>query len=218
MPQVPIRLITPDDVRASVKRAKGSLRLFAEEIVWQIEMEGWRTLGYSSWDAMREAEYGANAFMVPKKDRPELVDRMRKAGLTQQVIAKTAGVSVGTVNSDLTFSSENDDPSRPFECGQPKCWHEPACARVAPTRNTTPSEPKPPRRRPLPDGYDDAVWKVGKLVTSLSNLHKDDRFKGNREKVKQRNGPELARAVNELVDLLGDLGIDRHKYGGTGRD
>lgn len=115
-PQVPLRLITQTDVRASIKRAKASLEKAAEEIVWQIEMEAWRTLGYSSWNAMREAEYGDAAFMVPRKDRPELVGRMRRAGLTQQEIAKTAGVSVGTVNSDLTFSSENDDsePAAPI--------------------------------------------------------------------------------------------------------
>lgn len=101
-PEVPLRLITPADVRASIRRATRSLEKAAEEIVWQVEMEAWRTLGYSSWNAMREAEYGDAAFMVPKKDRPELVGRMRRAGLTQQEIADTAGVTERTVRSDLS--------------------------------------------------------------------------------------------------------------------
>lgn len=108
-PEVPFRVITQADVRASIRRAKNSLEKAAEEIIWQIEMEAWRTLGYSTWDAMRDAEYGDAAFMVPRRQRPELVARMRAAGLTQQQIADTAGVSVGTVNGDLKFSSENDE-------------------------------------------------------------------------------------------------------------
>lgn len=106
-PEVPLRVITTTDVRASVRRAKKSLEKAAEEIVWQVEMEAWRTLGYSSWNAMREAEYGEAAFMVPRKDRPELVGRMRNAGLTQQEIADTAGVSNQTVSNDLRDLNPN---------------------------------------------------------------------------------------------------------------
>lgn len=110
-PEIPLQVITPADVRASISRARRSLEKAAEEIVWQIEMEAWRTLGYSSWTAMREAEYGGAAFMVPSKSRPEIVARIRAAGLTQKEIAETAGVSVGTVNGDLKFSSENETPA-----------------------------------------------------------------------------------------------------------
>ena len=115
-PEIPLQVITPNDVRASIKRAKVSLEKAAEEIVWQIEREAWRTLGYSSWNAMREAEYGEAAFMVPRKDRPELVGRMRKAGLTQQEIADTAGVSQAQVNADirgLNISSDNQADAEP---------------------------------------------------------------------------------------------------------
>lgn len=109
-PEVPLQLITPADVRASIRRAKASLEKAAEEIVWQIEREAWRTLGYSSWTAMREAEYGEAAFMVPSKQRPELVQRMRRSGLTQQEIADTAGVSRPTVAADLNADSDIEAP------------------------------------------------------------------------------------------------------------
>lgn len=100
-PEVPIQVITPADVRASIRRARKSLEDAAAEIVWQIEMEAWRTLGYSSWTAMREAEYGGAAFMVPSKSRPEIVARIRAKGLTHKEIADTAGVSDETVRRDL---------------------------------------------------------------------------------------------------------------------
>lgn len=111
-PQVPLQVITPNDVRSSVRRAKKSLEDAAKEIVWQIEMEAWRTLGYSSWTAMREAEYGGAAFMVPSKSRPEIVTALKaieigrttRGGakhLTNSEIAATVGVSTATVENDL---------------------------------------------------------------------------------------------------------------------
>lgn len=109
---VPLRIITPDDVRASVRRAKRSLEKAAEEVVWQIEHEAWVTLGYASWNAMREAEYGDAAFMLPRnKGRPELVSRMRAKGLTQQEIADTAGIHRRSVERDLNAHMRNEDPA-----------------------------------------------------------------------------------------------------------
>lgn len=110
--EIPLQLITPDLVRSSIKRARRSLEAAAEEIIWQIEMEAWRTLGYPSWTAMREAEYGGAAFMVPSKNRPELVARIKAVEvgrtargtpkhLTNQEIAETVGVSERQVRDDL---------------------------------------------------------------------------------------------------------------------
>ena len=117
-PEVPVRVITQADVRASIRRARKSLEDAAAEIVWQIEMEAWRTLGYSSWTAMREAEYGGAAFMVPSKSRPEIVARLRAKGLTQQEIADTAGVSQRTVSGDLNSNFANEPQSVTNSRGQ----------------------------------------------------------------------------------------------------
>ncbi|MGP5026999.1 hypothetical protein ACTXI4_17745 [Glutamicibacter ardleyensis] len=99
-------------MRASVKRAKKSLEHAAELIIWQIEREAWVTLGYRSWNEMREAEYGGAAFMVPGKNRPELVERIKaiEVGrtargnakhLTNKEIAETLGVTERQVKRDL---------------------------------------------------------------------------------------------------------------------
>lgn len=92
---------TYGDVKRSIEAAKASLEAAAEQIVWQIENRAWEVLGYSSWNEMREAEYGGAAFMVPRAERPELVARMRSQGLTHREIAETAGVSDETVRRDL---------------------------------------------------------------------------------------------------------------------
>lgn len=117
-PEIPLQVITPDLVRASIRRARRSLEAAAEEIVWQIEMEAWRTLSYPSWTAMREAEYGGAAFMVPSKSRPEIVARIKavevgrtaRGGskhLTNQEIAETVGVSETQIRHDLHPSYKN---------------------------------------------------------------------------------------------------------------
>lgn len=91
---------TYGQVRESIDRAKASLEIAAEQIIWQIENRAWEVLGHESWDAMREAEYGGAAFMVPRAERPELLARMRRSGLTYREIGATAGVSDETARSE----------------------------------------------------------------------------------------------------------------------
>lgn len=115
--EIPFTVITPDVVRNSVQRARNSLEVAAKEIVWQIEMEGWRTLGYKSWPEMREAEYGGAAFMVPSNKRPEIVAQLKSLEvgktargkpkhLTDQEIADTVGVSRSQVQDDLNGNNK----------------------------------------------------------------------------------------------------------------
>lgn len=104
-------IVSYGEVKDSIGRAKSSLEEAAKEIVWQIENRAWAVLGYADWNAMREAEYGGAAFMVPKAERPELVARMRRSGLTQQEIAETAGVNIATVSRDLANARSDDQPT-----------------------------------------------------------------------------------------------------------
>lgn len=201
-PEIPFQLITPDIVRASIKRAKASLEKAANEIVWQIEREAWRTLGYSSWNAMREAEYGEAAFMVPSNQRPELVQRMRAKGLTQQEIADTAGVHESTVSRDLAnASSRSEFPTITNERGQQR----PA---TYARRNDGPeakSAPSAPRRRPLPDAFRDTAYDLSKKVEALHRLTRDDRWTANAKKVAVANLGDLLRARDLLDEVINSL-------------
>jgi transcriptional regulator with XRE-family HTH domain len=118
------RVVTAEDVRRSVDRARKSLADAALEVVWQIENEVWHVAGYDSWDAMREAEYGGAAFIVPRDERRELVSRLRDAGLTQREVAATAGVTKRTVQRDeATNVATTDDPLGRFEN---ECYIDPS--------------------------------------------------------------------------------------------
>lgn len=93
--------ITEDDVRASIGRVYRSVESIWDEWAWQVENRTWEVLGYSGWDEMRSAEYGAlTGISVPRAERGELVARFRQAGLTQRETAETLGVSLRTVKYD----------------------------------------------------------------------------------------------------------------------
>lgn len=121
------------DVRESINAAKASLEAAAEQIVWQIENRVWLVLGHADWNAMREQEYGGAAFMVPRAERPELVARMRQAGLTQQEIADTAGVGVGTVNRDLADFPDGKSAAPPPPITNARGQQRPASYAPRPT-------------------------------------------------------------------------------------
>lgn len=77
-----------------------------------------------------------------------------------------------------------------------------------------PAGPAVRKRRPLPAAYRDTAEKALRDVQSLSRLHQDTRFTSNRSAV-ANHAHLLARAANELCDLLDDLGVNRHLYGGA---
>ncbi len=103
--------VTEQQVRESIATASTHLEKAAEQIVWQVQNKAWLTLGYASWDEMREKEYGKHAVMVPRADRLHLVSGLRKEGLTITQIADTIGVgksTVGRLNSQLGNESQPD--------------------------------------------------------------------------------------------------------------
>ena len=105
--------VTERTARESVAVARSHGEKFFEQIVWQVENEVWTLLGYDSWDAMREGEYGDLGVVAPRADRPELVARLRARGLTQQSIGDTLGVDQATVSRLNMQSHIEDEPPAP---------------------------------------------------------------------------------------------------------
>ena len=186
-PEAPLQVITPDDVRESIRQTRWHLGNAAARIAWQVEMETWVTLGYRSWDEMREAEYGGIAVIVPKEDRLDLVGRLHAAGLTQKSIAATIGVDERTIRRDLAT-------------GQLSGADDVIEAEIVEDEE---HEPRPRRRRPITDAFWTATYDLRKRVESVHRLTEDDRF--------QRNAETLAGHRNDLIrqrDLLNEV-IDR---------
>jgi transcriptional regulator with XRE-family HTH domain len=112
---------TADEAKQSVERAKRSLADAGQEIVAQVANRAWEPLGYPDWDAMRQAEYGGIAVIVPRADRPELVAALRREGLSQQQTADTLGVTQRQISSDekgIRSSSNTLPPTRTDATGR----------------------------------------------------------------------------------------------------
>lgn len=92
--------ITVADVDASIARVIRSAESIWDEWAWQVENETWLVGNrWGSWDEMRRAVYGnLSSVTAPRAERPELVARFRRAGLTQRETAETLGVSTDTVS------------------------------------------------------------------------------------------------------------------------
>lgn len=92
-------------VRESVRRVIEHAESIWDEWAWQVENQTWLVLGYTSWDEMRNGEYASlTSITAPRAERPELVSRFRKAGLTQIETAETLGLSRRTVQ-------QHDEPT-----------------------------------------------------------------------------------------------------------
>lgn len=61
----------------------------------------WVSLGYSTWDAMCEAEFDGARLRIPREDRAEQVQSLRSAGLSTRAIGSALGLPKSTVADDL---------------------------------------------------------------------------------------------------------------------
>ena len=79
-------------------------------------------------------------------------------------------------------------------------------ARPALTPQPQPAEPAtPPRRRPLPDAFFDAVYDLGKKAETVRRLTEDDRFPQNAENVAAKHRNDLLRTRALIDQVLAQL-------------
>jgi len=221
---VTLREITYGEVRESIAVARSHGEKFFEQIVWQVENQVWTILGYESWDALREAEYADLGVVAPRADRPELVSRLRRQGLSQQQIGDTLGVTRSTVASDIADSDITDGPvTRTDSIGRERpTTYAPRPPATKPTAelidlvtgevlteggNTvyaphTQPVPSAPRRRPITDAFWEAAYDLGKKAESLLRLVEDDRWTANRDAVADKNLAQMRETANTLARVL----------------
>lgn len=66
----------------------------------------WLSLGYSSWDAYCQGEFGNLALQPPREERQAVVLSLREAGMSSRAIVSATGLSKGTVARELRNGSE----------------------------------------------------------------------------------------------------------------
>lgn len=122
----------------------------------------WRALGYPSWDAYCDGEFGTSRIRLPREERREVVSSMREIGMSTRAIASATGTSQSTV--DRTISSDpngsvgevtgvngktysSSQPERPRATAMPQSDLDALNTPPA----TSPAEPAEPDDAPMPE-------------------------------------------------------------------
>lgn len=136
-----IATMTPDEAREVTDRIRTALGVTWELVVDAYKRRAWAAMGYPSWDAYTEAEFGGTRLRLPREEREQVVASLRESGMSIRAIASATGHSVNTVAKDLQVS-HSETPADPSEVEQ-------GSASPAPSDEEPGVAPPPP----APDNY-----------------------------------------------------------------
>ena len=219
-----------EEARARADRIRSGMRVLAEwrqDVIAAYAARDWDTLGYDTWDAYIDGEYGEHRVRLPREQRREIVAGMSAAGMSTRAIGSAVGTSYDTVQRDLKTESSDrnlsdDEPrtvlsldgrerpgSRPAT--DANIWIEPGADEVVDAELVDePSRPEPPKakRRPLPEAFTDAGRDLARAAERLGRLTEDDRFARNRETTHHQL-PELLGALDHTAHLVQAMHLDQ---------
>ena len=97
--------IVEDELTSSQARELTDRIRITLDGLWDLVIEAFNgrahaALGYSSWDAYCNAEFGSNRIKLPREERQETVRSLREAGLSNRAIASATGLGYGTVHRE----------------------------------------------------------------------------------------------------------------------
>ncbi len=87
---------------ARIRAGIGAYIATLDDIAAAYAQRDWVALGYADWQAYVDGEYGAERLRLTPEHRAKAVQELRLAGMSQRAIGSALGVSVGTVNADLS--------------------------------------------------------------------------------------------------------------------
>jgi hypothetical protein len=130
---------TAEEARTRAERIRAGMRVLAEwqqDVITAYAARDWEALGYTSWDAYLDGEYGEHRVRLPRDQRREIVAGMAQAGMSTRAIGAAIGSSHMTVQRDLDQPSVTDVPDdRPATVKSLDGRERPA-TRPAPEPNT----------------------------------------------------------------------------------
>ena len=98
--------IVEDELTASQARELTDRIRVSLDGLWALVVEAFQrrahaALGYPSWDAYCNAEFGSNRIRLPREERQETVRSLREAGLSLRAIQSATRADVKTIRRDL---------------------------------------------------------------------------------------------------------------------
>jgi hypothetical protein len=207
-----VQASTAEEARTRADRIRTGMRVLAE---WQADViaayasRDHVALGYETWDAYLDGEYGEHRVRLPRDQRREIVAGMSAAGMSSRAIGAAVGSSYATVQRDLEATDTNVSVGEPrtvlsLDGRERPAVREPAADEVVDAELVDePARPEPPKvkRRPLPEAFTDAGRDLTRAAERLARLTEDDRFARNRETT-HHQVPELLGALEHTTRLV----------------
>lgn len=129
-----------DEAKQRVERVKSGVERIWDDLVVLYQGRAWQVLGYQSWDALCDAEFGGTRIALPRQQRQAVVCDLRDAGMSTRAIASAVGVAVGTVASDLQATVQNRTVDPPLTI----TGLDGRTRTASPTRSSAPQAPPEP--------------------------------------------------------------------------
>lgn len=144
---VPIDL-SAAEAREKVDTVKALVSDAWTEVADLYRGRAWLALGYTSWDALCDAEFEGARIRLPREERQAVVGSLREAGLSIRAIAAATGADKDTVLNDLS-GIRTPDPA-PVTGTDGKSYSPIQPPRPAPALADQRTEPAPPGPAPSP--------------------------------------------------------------------
>ena len=111
---VDAEIVEDDLTHAQARELTDRIRVSLDGL-WALVVEAFQrrahaALGYPSWDAYCNAEFGSNRIRLPREERQETVRSLREAGLSLRAISSATGAAYNTVMRDAKVT-QNESPS-----------------------------------------------------------------------------------------------------------
>lgn len=193
------------------------IRRWQQDVLTAFRERDWLTLGYPSWAAYVQGEFGNTAAQLGPEQKNMVMAAMAAGNMSTRAIAAVAGVSQSTAARAIAAAphvSHGDSPDvdlSPVDATViPNLTvHPPIPAARKVTgmdgKVYTPPAPRKQNRPALPPQFQSAMCDLSKLVRKVEKLRADDRYKANRQAIADLCVPEIRRALNVFDDVLGDL-------------
>ena len=94
------------DARELTRQIRVGLEHSYTLIIAAYRGRAWLAMGYNSWDAYCQGEFGSLALQPPREERQAVVLSLREAGMSHRAIVSATGLTKGTVGRELRSGAE----------------------------------------------------------------------------------------------------------------
>lgn len=183
MTELDLAPLTREEAVLLTNQIQTAITVAWDLIVRAYHGRAWDALGYKSWDAYCDGEFGHSRLSLPAEERRERVRSLREQGLSTRAIASATGVSHTTARNDLATSGGKNLPPEGVTGVDGKNYQpsknngdEIIDAEIVEEEDGVGEQTRAAPRAPLPKQFARPVADVVRSARRVAELSRDDRL------------------------------------------